>query len=82
MIEQRKVRSGPGGSTFRAEKAQAARIKKIVPSSGFKSVSPNGVTSIPDFDSYCEQYQSPVTFEPGTDHFRWKVAFMMTKDRM
>jgi hypothetical protein len=52
------------GSTFRAEKAQAARIKEIVPSSGFKSVSPNGVTSIPDFDSYCEQYQSLVTFEP------------------
>jgi len=71
---QRKVRSGPGGSTFRAEKAQAARIKEIVPSSGFKSVSPNGVTSIPDFDSYCEQYQSLVTFEPLAQTWHVKMG--------
>jgi hypothetical protein len=40
--EQRKVRSGPGGSTFRVEKKQTAHSKGIVPLSGNKSVPVNG----------------------------------------
>jgi len=37
------LKSGFRGSEFRVEKNQTARIKAIVPSSGYKSVLPNGV---------------------------------------